>query len=121
MSKINIDVRFFRLFAFYYNYSGFEVEEQLQIVRSRYLQPTERRGGACPFDLHRLQIDVIQVYLAGKPLIIFQLAGNRIRFRFKIERPFALEGADLDLSVISQGIKEEFKVRYGAQVEESKF
>ena len=79
-------------------------------MRSRYLQPTEQRSGACPFDLYRLQIDVIQAYLAGKPLILH----NRIHFRFKIERPntLALEGADLDLSVISQGIKKEFKVRY---------
>ena len=98
-----------------------EVEEQLQIVRSRYLQPAEQLSGACLFDLHRLQIDVIQSYLAGKPLIL-QSAGDRIRFRFKIEKPvtLALEGADLDLSVILQGIKESFKVRHGAQGEERK-
>ena len=89
------------------------MEEHLQRVRSRYLQPTERTTGACPFDLHRLQIDVIQAHLAGKPIIV-QSPGDRISFKFKIERPntFALEGADLNLSVISQGIKEEFKVRY---------
>ena len=82
------------------------------MVCSRYLQPTEERTGACPFDLHRLQIDVIQAHLAGKPLI-FQSPGDRINFKFKIEKPntFALEGADLNLLVISQGIKEEFKVR----------
>ena len=48
------------------------------------------------------------------------MTGNRIRFRFK-NNTIALEGADLDLSVISQGIKEEFKVRYSAAEEESKF
>ena len=101
----------------YCNYRDYEVEEQLMIVRSRYLHPTEQRSGACPFDLHRLQIDVIQAYLAGKPLILH----NRIRFRFKIGRPLALEGTDLDLSDISQGIKEEFKVRNCAPEKESRF
>ena len=85
-------------------------------MRSRYLQPTERRSEACPYDLHRLQIDVIQAYLVRKPL----LTGSRICFSFK-NNTFALEGADLDLSVISQGIKEEFKVRYSTAEEESKF
>ena len=85
-------------------------------MRSRYLQPTEQRNGACPFDLYQLQMDVIKAYLAGKP----QLTGNRICFRFK-NNTLALEGAGLDLSVISQGIKEEFKVRYRAREEENKF
>ena len=113
MSRIDDNVFKLLIHAFYYNYRVYKVEELLQIARSRHLQPTEQRSGAGPFNLHRLQIDVVQAYLAGKPLIL-QSTGARICFRFKIERPFALEGADLDLSVISQGIKDEFKVRYGA-------
>ena len=83
-------------------------------MRSRHLQCTEQGSGDCPFDLHRLQIDVIQAYLVGKSLISQSPEAIRIPFKFKIEQlnTLAIEGADLNLSVISHDIKEEYKASH---------
>ena len=81
-------------------------------MRSRYLHPIQ--DGACPFDLERLQSDVIKTYLLGKPLIhhLPDCGHDQILFKFKKEHTdkLVLEGADLDLTVISGYIAEEFKV-----------
>ena len=94
------------------NFRSHGIDEHLHLVRSRHLQPIQT--GVCPFDLERLQSDVIKTYLAGKPFI-HQLPDHghdQIIFKFKNEQTheLVLEGADLDLSVISEYIKEEFKV-----------
>ena len=81
-------------------------------MRSRYLHPIQ--DGECPFDLERLQNDVIKAYLLGKPLIrhLPDRGHDQILFKFKKEHTdkLVLEGADLDLTVISGYIAEEFKV-----------
>ena len=83
-------------------------------MRSRYIQPIQT--GVCPFDLERLQSDVMKTYLAGKPLIneLPDCGHDQIIFKFKKEQTdeLVLEGADLDLSVISGYIEEGFKVLY---------
>ncbi len=81
-------------------------------MRSRYLHPIQDE--ACPFDLKRLQSDVMKTYLSGKPSICHlpDCGHDRILFKFKKELTdkLVLEGADLDLSVISEYITDEFKV-----------
>ena len=81
-------------------------------MRSRYLCPIQ--NGACPFDLERLQSDVIKTYLLGKPEIrhLSDRGHDQILFKFKKEHTdkLVLEGADLDLTIISGYIEEDFKV-----------
>ena len=102
----------FDLKAAILNFRSHGIDEHLHLVRSRHLQPIQT--GVCPFDLERLQSDVIKTYLAGKPLI-HQLPDHghdQILFKFKNEPTdeLVLEGADLDLSMISGYIEDDFKV-----------
>ena len=84
-------------------------EDLLQLVRSRYLQPSERAEDACPFDLLQLQKDVLEAFIVGKPLIHESAEDVRVCFQFKEEQPLVLNlgGAALNLSSISECIKKD--------------
>lgn len=94
------------IFVVFFFVSLHGIDQHVQLVRSRYHQPTEADPSAaqrCTFDLKKLQEDVIRIFLVGKPFIHDPSQHLRVQFRFKeLQSPApTLDISDIDISVLS--------------------
>ena len=91
-------------------FSSDGISEHLQLLRSRYFLPHERKGSV--FDAQKLQEDIIKTYLVGKPLIESPAEHLRMCFKFRVVRAetIAMGVSEADLELLSNYLKDDFKV-----------